>query len=117
MRPRVIASVFGAIALACSPAAAQVAPPQPLGWVYMPYTTCGDPPRCSMGVVNVQADGLNVRSVPDGPPIMALVNGVPLIPLGREGNWLLVSAGCDLTPTWAWSWNAAVPLYRCWIYF
>jgi len=24
---------------------------------------------------------------------------------------------CDLTPTWAWSWNAGVPLNRCWVYF
>ena len=101
MRSRVIASVLGAIALTCSPATAQVAPPQPLGWVYMPYTTCAGPPRCSMGAVNVQADGLNVRSVPNGQPIMALVNGTPLIPLQREGGWLLVAAGCDLTPTWS----------------
>src|SRR5262245_30023411 len=33
--------------------------PPPLGWVYAPYTQCADPPRCSMGMVNVQADGLN----------------------------------------------------------
>jgi len=33
--------------------------PPPIGWVYAPYTICGDSPRCSMGVVNVQADGLN----------------------------------------------------------
>jgi hypothetical protein len=32
---------------------------------------------------------------------MSLVNGTPLIPLGREGNWLLVAAACDLTPTFA----------------
>src|SRR5438105_3580555 len=25
--------------------------PPPIGWVYAPYTQCGDPPRCSMGVV------------------------------------------------------------------
>jgi len=49
-----------------------------------------------MGVVNVQADGLNVRVVPNGPPVMSLVNGVPLIPLQREGGWLLVAAACDL---------------------
>jgi hypothetical protein len=49
--------------------------PPPIGWVYGPYTMCGDPPRCSMGVVNVQADGLNVRVVPNGPPVMSLVNG------------------------------------------
>ena len=97
------------------PARVTVAPaPLPLGWVYGPYTMCGDPPRCSMGVVNVQADGLNVRVVPNGPPVMSLVNGVPLIPLQREGGWLLVAAACDLTPTWAWSWTAGVPLNRCW---
>ena len=91
--------------------------PPPLGWVYGPYTQCADPPRCSMGMVNVQADALNVRVAPNGPPVMSLVNGVPLIPLGREGEWLLVAAGCDLTPTFAWSWTAGVPLNRCWVYF
>ena len=91
--------------------------PPPLGWVYGPYTMCGDPPRCSMGVVNVPADGLNVRVVPNGPPVMSLVNGTPLIPLQKHGDWLLVAAACDLTPTWAWSWTAGVPLNRCWVYF
>jgi hypothetical protein len=91
--------------------------PPPLGWVYGPYTMCGDPPRCSMGVVNVQADGLNVRVAPDGPAIMSLVNGTPLYPLQRDGDWLLVAAACDLTPTFAWSWTAGVPLNRCWVYF
>ena len=91
--------------------------PPPLGWVYGPYTMCGDPPRCSMGVVNVPADGLNVRVVPNGPPVMSLVNGTPLIPLQKQGDWLLVAAACDLTPTWAWSWTAGVPLNRCWVYF
>jgi hypothetical protein len=69
-----------------------------------------------MGVGNVQADGLNVRVVPNGPPVMSLVNGTPLNPLGKEGDWLLVAAGCDLTPTFAWSWTAGVPLNRCWVY-
>lgn len=91
--------------------------PPPIGWVYGPYTQCADPPRCSMGVVNVPADGLNVRVTPNGYPVMSLVNGVPLIPLGKEGDWLLVAAGCDLTPTFAWSWTAGVPLNRCWVYF
>jgi hypothetical protein len=91
--------------------------PPPLGWVYGPYTMCGDRPRCSIGVVNVQADGINVRVVPNGQPTMALVNGTPLIPLQRQGEWLLVAAGCDLTPTFAWSWTAGVPLNRCWVYF
>ena len=89
----------------------------PLGWVYGPYTQCADPPRCSMGVVNVPADGLNVRTVPNGPPVMSLVNGTPLISLDKQGDWLLVAPACDLTPTWAWSWNAGVPLNRCWVYF
>jgi hypothetical protein len=91
--------------------------PPPLGWIYGPYTMCGNPPRCSMGVVNVQAHGLNVRVVPNGQPTMALVNGTPLIPLQQQGEWLLVAAGCDLTLTFAWSWTAGVPLNRCWVYF
>jgi len=100
------------------PARVTVAPPYqggppPIGWVYGPYTICGE-----LGCqVNVPADGLNVRTVPNGYPVMSLVNGVPLIPLQRQGNWLLVAPGCDLTPTWAWSWNAGVPLNRCWVYF
>jgi hypothetical protein len=40
---------------------------------------CGDSPRCSTGIVNVPADGLNIRVVPNGPPVMSLVNGTPLI--------------------------------------
>jgi hypothetical protein len=91
-------------------------PLPPLGWIYGPYTSCADPPQCSTGMVNVQADGLNVRTAPDGFPIMALVNGTPFIPLQREGNWFLIRAACDLTPTWAWSWTAGVPLNRCWMY-
>ena len=91
--------------------------PPPIGWVYGPYTQCANPPQCSMGVVNVGADGLNVRVVPDGQPVMALVNGTFLYPLQRQGDWLLVAPACDLTPTWAWSWTAGVPLNRCWVYF
>ena len=91
--------------------------PPPLGWVYGPYTQCANPPQCSMGVVSVGADGLNVRVAPNGPVIMSLVNGTPLYPLQRSGDWLLVAAGCDLTPTFAWSWTAGVPLNRCWVYF
>jgi hypothetical protein len=105
------------LVLGASATHAQVPPPPPLGWVYGPYTTCANPPGCSMGVVNVPADGLNVRTAPNGYPVMSLVNGTPLIPLGKEGNWILVAAACDLTPTWAWSWTAGVPLNRCWIYF
>jgi hypothetical protein len=69
-----------------------------------------------MIVVNLSADGLNVRTVPSGPPTMALVNGVPVIPLGQDGDWLLVAAGCAPTPTFVWSWTAPVQLYRCWVY-
>lgn len=97
------------------PAGAQVSP-APIGWVYLPYTLCGDPPLCSFVVVNVAADGLNVRIAPNGPAVMALVNGVPLLPVQRDGNWLLVAAACDLTPTWLWSWTAGVPLNRCWVW-
>jgi hypothetical protein len=87
--------------------------PPPLGWVYGPYTICGE-----LGCqVNVPADGLNVRTVPNGYPVMSLVNGTPVIPLDKQGDWLLVAAGCDLTPTFAWSWTAGVPLNRCWVYF
>jgi hypothetical protein len=107
---------------ACKPPAhVTVAPPYqgppPIGWVYGPYTQCGNPPQCSMGMVNVPAAGLNVRTVPNGPPVMALVNGVPLYPVTRQGDWILVAAACDLTPTFAWSWTAGVPLNRCWVYF
>jgi hypothetical protein len=91
--------------------------PPPIGWVYGPYTSCGNPPQCSMGVVNVDASGLNVRVAPNGPPVMALINGTFLYPLRREGEWLLVAPACDLTPTFAWSWTAGVPLNRCWVYF
>lgn len=91
--------------------------PPPIGWVYGPYTRCGNPPICSMGMVSVGADGLNVRATPNGPPVMALVNGTLLYPVTREGQWILVAAACDLTPTFAWSWTAGVPLNRCWIYY
>ena len=101
--------------MVCAASVAHAQPP-PLGWVYGPYTSCADQ-RCSTVVVNVAADGLNVRATPDGYPTMSLVNGMPLITLQRQGDWLLVTAGCDLTPTFAWSWTASVPLYRCWVYY
>jgi hypothetical protein len=91
-------------------------PAPPLGWVYNYYAPCADP-QCRTVVVNVDAAGLNVRTAPNGYPVMSLVNGVPLIPLQKDGDWLLVSAACDLTPTFAWSWTAGVPLNRCWVYF
>jgi hypothetical protein len=91
----------------------------PIGWIYAPYTQCANPPQCSMGMVTVQADGLNVRVAPNGasPAVMALVNGTVFYPLQRDGNWMLIAAACDLTPTWLWSWNANVPLNRCWVYY
>ena len=91
--------------------------PPPLGWVYGPYTQCADPPRCSIGAVTVGADGLNVRVAPNGPVVMALVNGTTFIPLQRQGDWFLIAPACDLTPTWVWSWTAPVQLFRCWEYF
>ena len=96
----------------------RVTPPPvpPLGWVYNYYAPCADP-QCRTVVVNVDAAGLNVRTAPNGYPVMSLVNGTPLIPLDKQGDWLLVAPACDLTPTWAWSWNAGVPLNRCWVYF
>jgi hypothetical protein len=44
-----------------------------------------------MGAVSVGADGLNVRTVPNGYPVMALVNGTVFYPLQRQGDWLLVA--------------------------
>jgi hypothetical protein len=107
------------------PARVTVAPPHqgppPIGWVWGSYVGCAAAipvsPGCFMWEVNVPAAVLNVRTVPNGPPVMALVNGTPLIPLQKQGDWLLVAPACDLTPTWAWSWNAGVPLNRCWVYF
>jgi len=100
------------------PPSIRVTPPPvpPLGWVYNYYAPCADP-LCRTVVVNVDAAGLNVRTAPNGYPVMSLVNGTPLIPLQKQGDWLLVAPACDLTPTWAWSWNAGVPLNRCWVYF
>jgi len=111
------------------PARVTVAPsyqgPPPIGWVYAPYIQCPDKPGlygllglyCPLVVVTVPAAGLNIRTVPNGPAVMALVNGTPLYPVRQEGPWLLIAPACDLTPTWAWSWNAGVPLNRCWVYF
>jgi len=87
--------------------------PPPIGWVYAPYIQCPDKPGlygllglyCPLVVVTVPAAGLNVRTVPNGPPTIALVNGTPLYPVRQEGPWLLVAPACDLTPTWAWSWT------------
>lgn len=90
------------------------APPPPLGWIYGPYTVCADPPACRGIFVNVGADGLNFRAVPNGPVLGALVNGVPVIPLGpREGNWILVGVPCFLIQTFTWSITSGVPLSVC----
>jgi hypothetical protein len=109
------------------PAHVTVAPPYqgppPIGWIYFPNNVSCAPGGlgpygiCFGFVVNVQAAGLNVRVTPNGPPIMALVNGTPIIQVDRRGNWALIAAACDLTPTWLWSWTANVPLNRCWVYF
>lgn len=91
-------------------------PPPPLGWVYTRYTVCPEPVTCPVVFVSVGADGLNVRVDPDGPPIMSLVNGTPLVVLDRRGSWSLVAPACELVPTGLWSWTAGVPLTRCWIW-
>jgi len=86
-------------------------PPSPMGWVYGPYTSAD-----SSGVVRVAvgADGLNVRSTPDGFPFAALANGVPLIVLQQAGNWILIAPACPLTPTYTWSVTAGgIPLSVC----
>jgi hypothetical protein len=87
--------------------------PPPLGWIYGPYTVCADPPRCGAIVISVGADGLNVRMAPNGPVVAALANGVPVIPLQRDGNWMLVAPACALAPTWTWSVTSGVPLSVC----
>jgi hypothetical protein len=91
--------------------------PPPLGWVFTQYTSCPEPRICPIVYASVPADGLNVRAVPNGPPIVSVVNGTPLLVLQRQGQWTLVAPACDLTPTWAWSWNAGVSLMRCWVYW
>jgi hypothetical protein len=85
------------------------AAPPPMGWVYLPFTAPGP----GAIFVNVPADGLNVRTVPNGPVIASLANGVPVIPLQRDGNWVLVAPGCALAPTYTWSITAGVPLSVC----
>jgi|SRR5215475_859718 len=84
--------------------------PPPLGWVYGPYTF-QDP--TGTVVVSVGADGLNVRTVPQGPVIAALANGTPLVPLQQQGYWILVAVPCNLAPTWTFSVTAGVPLSVC----
>src|SRR5262245_20014286 len=114
MRKLFLAGV-AALCLLAGPAHAQIAPvppppPPPLGVCYTRYTSCPEPRSCPVVFVSVAADGLNVRAAPDGPPLLALVNGTPLVVLERQGSWSLVAPACDLVPTWLWSWTAAVPL-------
>jgi len=100
--------------LAYAPEAAPPPPPQPLGWVFTRYTVCPEPRSCPVVFVSVGADGLNVRPAgPDSPPIVALVNGTPLVVLDRRGSWTLVAPACPLAPTPLWSWTAGVPLVAC----
>ena len=40
---------------------------------------------------------------------MALGNGVPVIPLQRVGEWVLVAAACPLAPMMTWP----IPLSVC----
>jgi len=88
-------------------------PPPPLGWVSGRLTACADPPACRAVVISVYADGANVRAVPGGPVVGSLANGVPVVPLRREGEWILVAPGCALGPTYTWSVTAGVPLSVC----
>jgi hypothetical protein len=86
-------------------------PPGPLGWVYGPYTY-RDPSGAVW--VSVGADGLNVHTAPNGPTVLALANGTPVVPLRHEGNWVEIAAGCALAPTYTYSVTAGgVPLSVC----
>ena len=96
------------------PAAYAPPAPPPLGWIWRTLAPCADP-TCNTLVVNVAADGANIRTVPGGPVALTLANGVPIIPLGpREGQWILVAASCALAPTYTWSVTAGgLPLSVC----
>jgi hypothetical protein len=91
------------------------APPLPsLGWLFGRHTVCLDPPGCSQIVVSVGADGLNIRTVPNGPIVAALANGTPIIPLQQADGWILVAVPCPLMPTFTFSVTAGgVPLSVC----
>jgi hypothetical protein len=86
--------------------------PPPLGWLWGRGTACIEP-DCRTVIVSVGVDGLNVRIAPNGPVALALANGVPVVPLRREGDWLLVAAACPLVPTFTWSVTAGIPLSVC----
>ena len=87
-------------------------PPPPLGWIWGRLAPCANE-ACDTLVIQVQADGVNIRAVPGGPVIMSIANGVPVAPLTKEGNWVLVAALCNLMPTWTWSVTAGVPISVC----
>jgi hypothetical protein len=112
--PMVLAPPLGpwsAPPLAYAPAQPPLAPP--LGWLFGRYTACIEA-DCRSVIVSVGADGLNVRAAPNGPIVLALANGVPVIPLQRQGDWLLVAAACPLVPTFTASITAGgIPLSVC----
>jgi hypothetical protein len=87
-------------------------PPAPLGWIWRYYAPCGDP-DCRTLVINVSVDGLNVRTVPQGPVVGALANGTPVIPLQKDGDWVLVAPACALSQTFTWSVTTGIPLSVC----
>ena len=96
-------------------AIAQDAPPPRMlfgGWLYAPYTTCvPGQPQC---VVRVPAGGVNLRQWQDGPTVIALVNGTPLVPYTGSGAWVFVGVLCPLAITGLWSGTTpGVPLYAC----
>jgi hypothetical protein len=93
------------------PVPTAVPPPPPLGWLFGRYLACYADTGCS---VATDVHGLNVRAVPNGPIVLALANGTPVIPLSRAGNWVLVAPACNLIPTFTWSITAGgLPLSVC----
>ena len=98
-----------------SPPPVVEAPPAlpPMGWIYGPFTSCGDP-QCGVLIITVGADGLNVRTTPNGFITASLANGVPVIPLQHDGPWVLVAPACPLAPTYTFSvTGGGVPLSVC----
>jgi len=87
-------------------------PPYPIGWVFYRLAPCADPSCGTLRIV-VGADGANVRADPGGPITGALANGVPLAPLQRAGDWILVAPLCPLALTYTWSITSGVPLSVC----
>jgi hypothetical protein len=117
-RPFVAPLAYGPYDAGLPPPLAPLPPPlepPPVGWVYGPYLNCAPPADVPLCFVTVDASGLNVRTTPNGQPVMALTNGTPVILQGQERDWFLVGVGCNLVPTWAWSVNAGVTLMRCWL--